>query len=470
MSERHAPASRDAELSAIGCLLIEPEALAGQIFNRLQPEDFADTSLRTVYRAAREIWLEKTPLDAAVLSYRLGEGYGELLREAMEFTPTCQNWESYCDVIADSAQLRAIQSVGLELINSPDAAAARAALEKAQGLLAPAGQKNRYTWAEMVTGFMDRLEEPREYLDWGVPELNEQIKVRRGKFVILGAESSVGKTALALQLAFSLARTGRHVGFFSLETPQDDATDRMVAQNARLRLSDIKKAALGAAAVRRAGDLAQATYTAPFELIEAADYSVEQIRAETLAHGYEVIFLDYVQMLATDPDKTVEQVRAVSIALHKMAQRLGVTVVALSQITPPPKTIKGKGEQAKATRPELTKENLRESKQLVNDADVILIMDLSDLDDYRSNRILKVDKNKDGPRARMLLKFDAPQLRFEPIPPLRDSDQQKADERNAAMDANRKKKQEKEAAKAKTAVDGQERFEELPDDGEALPF
>lgn len=463
MSERHAPASRDAELSAIGCLLIEPEALAGQIFNRLQPEDFADTSLRTVYRAAREIWLEKTPLDAAVLSYRLGEGYGELLREAMEFTPSCQNWESYCDVIADSSQLRAIQSVGLELINSTDAAAARAALERAQGLLAPAGQKNRYTWAEMVTGFMDRLEQPREYLDWGIPELSEQIKVRRGKFVILGAESSVGKTALALQLAFSLARTGRHVGFFSLETPQDDATDRMVAQNARLRLSDIKKAALGAAAVRRAGDLAQATYTAPFELIEAADYSIEQIRAETLAHGYEVIFLDYVQMLATDPDKTVEQVRAVSIALHKMAQRLGVTVVALSQITPPQKNQKGQ-------RPELTKENLRESKQLVNDADVILIMDLSDLDDYRSNRILKVDKNKDGPRARMLLKFDAPQLRFEPIPPIRDTEQQKADERNAKMDENRKKKQAKEAAAEKTAVDGQVSFEELPPDGEALPF
>ena len=468
MSERHAPASRDAELSAIGCLLIEPEALAGQIFNRLQPEDFADTSLRTVYRAAREIWLEKTPLDAAVLSYRLGEGYGELLREAMDFTPSCQNWERYCDVIADSAQLRAIQSVGLELINAPDAAAARAALEKAQGLLAPAGQKNRYTWAEMVTGFMDRLEEPREYLDWGVPELNEQIKVRRGKFVILGAESSVGKTALALQLAFSLARTGRHVGFFSLETPQDDAADRMVAQNARLRLSDIKKAALSAAAVRRAGDLAQATYSAPFELIEAADYSIEQIRAETLAHGYEVIFLDYVQMLATDPDKTVEQVRAVSIALHKMAQRLGVTVVALSQITPPPKALRGK--PPKLTRPELTKENLRESKQLVNDADVILIMDLSDLDDYRSNRILKVDKNKDGPRARMLLKFDAPQLRFEPLPPIRASEQEKADARNAIMDANRAKRQEKETAAGKDAIDGQNTFEALPDADEPIPF
>lgn len=467
MSDSPRPASRDAELSAVGCLLIEPEALAGQIFNRLQPEDFADASLRTVYRAAREIWLEKQTLDAAVLSYRLGDGYGGLLREAMDFTPTCQNWESYCDVIADSAQLRAIQSVGLELISAPDAPAARAALEKAQGLLAPAGQKNRYTWAEMLTGFMDRLEEPREYLDWGIPELNEQIKVRRGKFVILGAESSVGKTALALQLAFSLARTGRHVGFFSLETPQDDAADRMVAQNARLRLSDIKRAALGAEAVRRAGDLAQATYTAPFELIEAADYSVEQIRAETLAHGYEVIFLDYVQMLATDPDKTTEQVRSVSIALHKLAQRLGVTVVALSQITPPPKALRGK--PPKLTRPELTKENLRESKQLVNDADVILIMDLSDLDDYRSNRILKVDKNKDGPRARLLLRFDVARLRFEVLPPIRDSEQQAADERNASMDRNRERRQQKKEAAERRAIDGQGSFEELADGG-PLPF
>ena len=331
------------------------------------------------------------------------------------------------------------------------------------GLLAPAGQKNRYTWAEMITDFMDRLEEPREYLDWGIPELNDQIKVRRGKFVILGAESSVGKTAFALQLAFSLARTGRHVGFFSLETPHDDAADRMVAQGSRIRLSDIKNARLSAEDVRRAVDLAQATYTAPFELIEAADYSVEQIRAETLANGYEVIFLDYVQMLATDPDKTVEQVRSVSIALHKMAQRLGVTVVALSQITPPQKNQKGQ-------RPELTKENLRESKQLVNDADVILVMDLADLTDYNGNRVLKVDKNKDGPRARMLLRFDAPRLRFEYIPPIRDSDQQKADERNAIMDANRKKKQEKEAAAERTAIDGQGSIEELPPDGEALPF
>ena len=97
-------------------------------------------------------------------------------------------------------------------------------------------------------------------------------------------------------------------------------------------------------------------------------------------------------------------------------------------------------------------------------------MDLSDLDDYRSNRILKVDKNKDGPRARMLLKFDAPQLRFEPLPPIRDSEQAKADARNAIMDANRAKRQEKEAAAGKDAIDGQGTFEELPDNGEGLPF
>lgn len=462
VNETKGAPARDAELSVLGCLLIEPESLAGQIFHRLEPENFSDATLRTVFRAAKELWLEKSPVDPAVLTYRLGAGYGDVLREAMAFTPSCQHWEEYCDVVADAAQLRAIQNCALEILESASAEDARAALQKAQGLLVPAGQKNRYTWADMLNAFMDRLEaEPPQYLDWGIAELNEKIRVRRGKFVILAAESSVGKTALALQFAFAMAKQGLKVGFFSLETPQYDAADRMIAQQADIRLTDIKRGAVPQAAIRRATELAQATYSAPFELIEASDYTVEQIRAETLAYGYEVIFLDYVQMLAAEADNTAEQVRAVSLALHKMSQSLGVTVIALSQVTPPPKNQKGR-------RPELTKENLRESRQLIHDADAILIMDLTDIDDYRSNRILKVDKNKDGPRSRIILSFDAPKLRFAYLPPLKDA----ADERIEKMDANREERRRKaeQAADGKREIEGQGTFEDLPDTGEDLPF
>ena len=151
------------------------------------------------------------------------------------------------------------------------------------------------------------------------------------------------------------------------------------------------------------------------------------------------------------------------MGLHTLALQLGVTVVGLSQVTPPPKNQKGQ-------RPPLSKENLRESHQLIHDAEAILILDLTDLSDFGSNRMLKIDKNKDGPCGKMLLGFDARHMRFYYVPPYEDPDQLAADKRNAVMDQNRADRKAKEAAKSKTAIKDQGSiFEGRPDDG-PLPF
>ena len=82
-----------------------------------------------------------------------------------------------------------------------------------------------------------------------------------------------------------------------------------------------------------------------------------------------------------------------------------------------------------------------------------------------------MDKNKDGPPGRMLLRFDARRMRFVYLPPFEGSDREAARERNEKMDQRRQERREKEAAKAKTSIEGQGSvFEELPDDGEVLPF
>lgn len=448
----------EAEASILGCILLEPEELAGQIFDRVQPESFGASELRTLFKAAREIWLEKQPVDPVVLLSRAGEAYAETVRSAMALVPSCAHWESYCSIVEDAAQLRAARGMALEILDCRTGDEARAALQRAQGLLMPKGRKTVFSWEEMVMGFMDRLEQKPDYLDWGIPALNEQIRIQAGKFVILGAESSVGKTAFALQIAFGLAGKGKKVGFFSLETPQGDAADRMMAQQARIRITDIKKRMLKMEQVADAVSVADRTLGYPFELIEAAGFTVDGIRSTTLARGYEVIFVDYVQLVSSERDDPIEQVRATSMALHTLSQQLGITVIGLSQITPPPKNKSG-------DRPELSKENLRESRQLIHDADVILIMDLLDLDDYTSNRVLKVDKNKDGPRCRMLLRFDAPRLRFEYEPGIKDPDAEKTAERLAKMDENRLKRQEKARKKAEAGkpIKGQEDVYDIPD-------
>ena len=94
---------------------------------------------------------------------------------------------------------------------------------------------------ELLADFLRRMEDktPPNYLRWGIRQLDEVLTAEPGDFIVLGADSSVGKTALAVQLAWNMASRGRRVGFFSLEASARKLADRVVAQRARVELSRI---------------------------------------------------------------------------------------------------------------------------------------------------------------------------------------------------------------------------------------
>ena len=454
----------DAQSSVVGSLLISPEC-AGPVFERLREEDFGDPTLRTLFSALRGLWLEQKPIDPVMLLDRVGAAYGETVGTVMQRTPTAANVLEYAEIVRADAQLGRMRSLALQILEARSAEEAAAELRRAEGLLADRQSAQIRSYREMAQDFLDRMADksPADYLDFGFPQLNDKVAISQGRFVVLAAESSVGKTALALQLALGIARKGKRVGFFSLETSAPDAMDRIVAQTADIPLPAIKHKRLGDDFARAAAQELERSYELPFELIEAAGSSVEDLRAVTLARRYAVIFVDYVQLLQASGENPAQQVRTISMELHRMSQQLGVTVIGLSQVTPPPKDAKGR-------RPELSKENLRESHQLIHDAEAILIMDLSDINDYSSTRILKVDKNKDGPCCRMLLRFDARHMRFEYQPPIEDPDAAASRERTAVMDRHREERNAKEARK-RAARDAQEQaFRELEGGKEGLPF
>lgn len=456
----------DAQAAVIGSLLLEPERLAGEIMQRLRPDDFSDGSLRGLYAAARELWLDQARIDPVTLLDKAGSAYHDLIAQVLQLTPTAANWESYAGIVKNNARLTKLRGVALRILECEKADEARDLLLDAQGLLAQRESIRIYSYRDMLNGQLDRLQDqtPPDFLDWGIPQLNEILTIKQGRFVVIGAESSVGKTAFALQLARNMAISGKRVGFYSLETDHDDAVDRMTANSADIYLRNIKHKRLDGFAIGRIVDEFKKNGDLPLELIEAAGCTVEEIRATTLMRRYDVIFVDYVQMIPGTGENVSSQVRSVSIALHTMSQQLGVTVIGLSQVTPPDKDRNG-------NRRELNKSDLRESGQLGNDAEAVLLLELTDLKDYRSPRKLIIDKNKDDAPARMLLNFDAPHMRFTYLPPFEGSDREAARERNEKMDQRRQERREKEAAKARTSIDGQGSvFEELPDDGEVLPF
>ena len=455
----------DAQSAVLGSLLLESEKLSGEIFHRLRPEDFTDGSLRSLFTAARELWLDQKRIDPVTLLDRAGAAYGDLLADVLQHTPTAANWESYAAIVKNNAKLAQLRGVALRILDCEKADEARELLLDAQGLLAQRESIKIFSYRDMLNGQLDRLQDgtPPDFLDWGFPQLNARLFIKQGRFVVLGAESSVGKTAFSLQLARGIALKGKRVGFFSLETDHDDAIDRSTANAADVKLANIKQKKLNGFMLEQIIDEFKKNGDAPLDLIEAAGCTVEEIRAKTLAERYDVIFIDYVQLISSTGDGSTEQVRTISMGLHTLALQLGVTVVGLSQVTPPEKKKNGE-------RRRLRKDDLRESKQLGIDAEAVLLLDLTDPDDYRSPRVLIIDKNKDGPPGQMLLAFDAQHMRFTYQPPYVGPEQEAADERNAKMDKNKKDQKKKEAAKAKTQVDGQAVFEDLPDDGEVLPF
>ena len=444
-------ARRQAEAAVIGSLLIDPDKVAGLVFSRGRAEHFSDAALRHVFEASRGLWTERRPLDPVTILAAAGGEYEKLLAECMQTTPTAANVEIYLGLIRDAAKLSAIQTAALAITTSDDLAAAAAAYEELGTRLRDLDEFEDLSLEDLIGRYCDRMGDktPPDYLHFGIPQLDELLNVSRGKFVILAADSSVGKTALALQFAYYLAETGKKVGFFSLETDADTLTDRLLAevQTAGVNLPRSKHKALSDRDWKQVANTAMRAAARRIRVLNKFR-TVEQIRGRTIMRGFDVVFVDYVQLLEAQGRERWDIVTNISIGLHRMAQELGVTVIGLSQITP----------ASKGQKSAPSKDDLRESRQLKHDADVILIMSISP-EGAGVFRELQVAKNKDGPLGRMLLDFDPEHMSFSYRPPL-----------EAGSNVGKQLRAEGRKVKRRN-IDGQETFTELPDDaGGDLPF
>ena len=395
----------EAQQAVIGSLLIDPDYVAGEVFQRARPAFFDDQALRHLFEAARTLWDAGTPIDPVTVVHAAGGEYAELVRSCMLSTPTASNVGAWLDICRDSAQLNAMQSEALAIINAEKPADAQQAYERMGALLQDVEDGEDLSITELIGDYLDRMQDKRpvKYLDWGITQLNDRLWVSPGQFIILAADSSVGKTAIALQFAYHMAKTGHRVGFFSLETPKESLEDRLMAEHqvAGIPLPLTKQKRLNEEDYRRAGEAGIRSNEVCLRILRKYD-SLERIRAKTLQRRFDVIFIDYVQLIDAPGTERWDVVTRISMGLHRMAQQLGITVVGLSQITPAAKGVKTP-----------TKDDLRESRQLKQDADAILILSPStDEADPPNTRVLEIAKNKDGQLGRTKLSFDAEHMTF----------------------------------------------------------
>ena len=442
----------NAQRSVIGSLLVDPDHAAGEIFQSARSAHFSNPQLRHVFEAALELWLAHRPIDAVTVLHAAGDEYEQLLRDCMIETPTVQNLPAYLDICRSSARLSAIQGEALAMMNAGSEKDATAAWERVGTLLQDDDDGEDLSLADLIGDYLDRMKDKRpvRYLNWGIDALDRELYVSGGQFGVLAADSSVGKTALALQFAYHMATQGHRVGFFSLETPKENLEDRLMAETqvAGIALPTTKRKALQENDLRRVGEAGIRSDRIYLRILRNYD-TLERIRAKTIQRRFDVIFIDYVQLIDAPGQERWDIVTRISMGLHRMAQQLGVTVVGLSQITP----------AAKGAKSAPTKDDLRESRQLKQDADFILLLYPDKEQGAPENaRVLEIAKNKDGRLARLRMDFDPEHMTFSYH--LHDVNAMRSEGR-AARAAQRTDKKKL----------GQVHFEELPEEGqEDLPF
>lgn len=389
------------QASVIGSMLID-ERCIGPTLGELRPEDFVHEVYRRIYQAIRRLFSVGQTVDPVTVLEVLGrdgaDNWYDVLKQCMEITPTAANVGEYVRIIRAQARLARVKAMGGKLeeaANLDDAAAIYAELS---GQMTERSEIKVTTMEEGVAQFLERHREKAVYLPWGLPDLDRSLHVGDGKFVILGGYPSDGKTALALSTAWKMAEE-RRVGFYSLETDDGTLMDRLVAMVGLIEMARIKKSELTEEDYDTVAGVSQSMVSHQLELVMAAGMTVEDIIAHAQSRRYSVIYIDYVQLIPGERGRgRTEQITNISIGLHTAAQRTGITIVGLCQLSRPEK--EGK------TRLAPTMSSLRESGQLEQDADVILLLYRETPEDPRSRRVLKVAKNKEGEAGLLYLQFD----------------------------------------------------------------
>lgn len=399
----------DAQTAVLGSMLIDANTV-GPVMARTSAKDFKTAQYRMVYEAIRKLFDANAAIDAVTVNTKLGGQASEFLIQLMDLTPTAANCEAYINLLKSAAMLEDLRTIGEELRNVSESDTARSLIEKAGTILSERSDLRIVSVAEGLRDFIDRhsAEYEPNYLPWEFG-LSDYLFVEPGDFVVIGARPSVGKTAFALQQAFEQAKKLR-VGFFSLETSDKKLTDRLVANRAQVSFDSIKRYKLNEESCENVVSMTKSWESNKLDFIPAAGMTVSDIRALSLSRRYDVVYIDYLQLLSgasgSKQQSSCDRVSQVSKDLHAFSQNTGTAVVALSQLS--------RGERQKNGKelpPQLS--DLRESGQIEQDADVVIFLFNENQNAMHSRRVLKVAKNKDGlAGAYQMLTFDGDHQRF----------------------------------------------------------
>lgn len=261
--------------------------------------------------------------------------------------------------------------------------------------------------AEYKTQYFKEREKERFYI--GFDKIDSAIGgLDGGDTIILAARPAVGKSALALQIMRKFGRDGFKVGYFNLEMGEKQIYERSIASASGIDMTRIRLANCFLNNERANFESGNRILEEEKNVFTITDSStIRKIRQKVKEYGYQIIVIDYLQLIQPEtkrPSRAVE-VGEISRGLKAIAKEFNIPVIALSQLN-------RASEMNKDKEPMMSE--LRESGDIEQDASVILMMWNPNIDDS-SEKMIKVEKSRNGFTDRMKLYFDGKHMTFSSI-------------------------------------------------------
>ena len=417
------PHNIEAEQALLGAILVNNEAF-DRVSDFLHPDHFSEEIHRRIFEVSAQLIRAGKVATPVTLKTFLGEhDLGGitvpqyLARLAAEAT-TIINAEDYGRTIYDLATRRRLITIGEDVVNmaydAPVDMAPREQIEEAERRLYEIAEQGRYdggfhAFSQALSSALDMAAKAYERegklsgVSTGMTDLDQKMGgLQKSDLIIVAGRPGMGKTALATNIAFNIARAyegkmrpdgemetvnGGIVGFFSLEMSSEQLATRIIAEQSGVASYKIRRGDITDGDFQRISEAAREMQSIPFYVDHTGGISIAQLvaRARRLKRqrGLDLLVVDYLQLLSgskSKGDNRVQELTEITTGLKALAKELSVPVIALSQLS---RQVEARDDK----RPQLS--DLRESGSIEQDADVVIFV-------YREEYYLKNREPRPG--------------------------------------------------------------------------
>ena len=429
------PQEIESEKALLGSIMLKPEAL-NEVIDIVSTASFYVEKHRMILESMLDLYTKNEPIDLLSLSTKLKDkkrldqvGGGSYLAELVNGVPSASNIKHYAKIVQKKSMMRNLIAAAEHIsdLGYDDSQDLEEILDQAEKKLyeiTASPTLNKFTPIRQSLGEawerLDRLTKSDGELRGvrsGFEGLDNMLAgFQKSDLIILAARPSMGKTALALDIARQAAtQYGTPVGIFSLEMSSQQLVDRMLAAQSRVDAWKLRTGKLRAdEEFNKIRDALDVLSSAPIYIDDQPANNILKMRSVARRlkheHGLGLIIVDYLQLMLPSTsriaDSQYQQITEISRSLKTMARELDVPVLALSQLS--------RAVEQRRGRPRLS--DLRDSGSIEQDADVVMFIHRDDKYNENSEKPniaeILIEKHRNGPTGKVELYFDAKRTTF----------------------------------------------------------